>query len=137
MFSESQAALGAVFNYAPGDAIKEAPVVMFDTQPLAEMAEGVGLEETADAAEFLQAMAENMEAEAGEIETGTIDGYPAALTEISGTQEETSYKGALVIILLEERAIGASAMVSPDQWDDFEPTFIDMLNRLLFFEPQE
>lgn len=135
VFSESQAAVETVFDYALGDAIKEAPVAMFDAQPLAEMAKDLGLEETADPAEFLQAMAGSLEAQTGEIETGTIGGYPAALTDISGTQEGTPYEGALTIILVEERAIGASAMASPDQWEAFHPTFIAMFNSLSFSAP--
>jgi len=129
IFAESEEASEA--------ALGEAPMIMFIVGPLSEIAESLGLEEITDPVAALEAMAENLEAEMGEIETGTIDSYPAALTEMSGTQEGTPYRGAIAVVLVEERAVYGVALAPPDQWDAFRPTFIAMINSLLFFEPQE
>lgn len=137
VFAGSQAALQAAFDYAVSDAIEEAPVAMFDASPVSELAEDLGLAETADPAEFVQAMAEDLEAEMSEVETFEIGGYPAAAADVSGTYEGTPYSGALAIILVDERAIGATALAPPDQWDGFRPTFVHMVNSLAFFEPQK
>ncbi len=117
--------------------IEKAPMVMFTAGPLDEMAESLGLEALTDPAESLEAIAGRLDAEPGEVETGQIAGYQAALTSISGTMGDTSYGGGLAIVLVEERGILATGLALPDQWDDFRPTFIDMLNSLSFFEPQD
>jgi hypothetical protein len=137
VFSESQAAVEAAFDGQTGEAITEAPVAMFDMMPLAELLEDLDLGEAADPTDILQEMAEDLGAETGEIETGTVDGYPAALADISGTLDETSYTGALAFVIVEERVIGAFALALPEEWDAFHPTFISMLNSLTFFEPEE
>jgi tetratricopeptide (TPR) repeat protein len=138
VFAGSQAALQAAFDYAVSDAItEEAPVAMFDALPVSDLAEDLDLAESADPAEFVQAMAEDLEAEMSEVETFEIGRYPAAAADISGTYEGTPYGGALAIILVEERAIGATALAPPDQWDGFRPTFVNMVNSLAFFEPQK
>jgi tetratricopeptide (TPR) repeat protein len=135
VFSESQAALEAAFDDVVGDAIQKAPVVMFDAKLLAELVEDYDLDETADPAEFLQVMADDIEAETDELGTGIIGGFPGAVTEISGTYEETPYRGAFAIIVVDERIVGVSAMALPDQWDAFHPIFANMLTNISFFKP--
>ncbi len=137
IFSPSEAAAAAAFDYATGEAIQEAPIVMFDVQPLADMVEETGLKETANSAEFLQAVAEQIEAETGDVETGTINGYAAALAPISGEFESTPYNGGLAIILVEDRVIGVTSITLPDQWESFRSVFVGLLDGLTFFEPQE
>jgi hypothetical protein len=41
----------------------------------------------------------------------------------------------MLIILVEERMFLIEAIAPPDQWEDFRPTFVDMVNSLTFFEP--
>ena len=137
VFTESPAALDAAFDHRVGDSIEESPVAMFDALSLAEMAKDFDVEETASPTEFLQAMVKSLEAETGEIQAGEVDGHPAALAEISGIYEETRYRGALAIVIVEDRVVGASTMALPDQWEAFRPTFIAMLNSLHFIDPQE
>jgi len=127
IFAESEEALEA----AP----EKAPMVMFIAGPLSEIAESLDLEEITDPVVALEAMAENFEAEMGEVETGKLAGYPAALTSISGTFQGVSYQGDLLVALVEERAVYGVALAPPDQWEAFRPTFVDMLNSLSFFEP--
>jgi hypothetical protein len=127
VFAESEEALDA----AP----EGAPMVMFIAGPLSEIAESIGLEEITDPVVAMEAMAENFEAEMGEIETAKIASYPAALTGISGTFEGVSYQGGLAVALVEERAVYGVALAPPDQWEVFRPTFVTMLNSLSFVEP--
>jgi tetratricopeptide (TPR) repeat protein len=137
VFSRSQTAVETALDYAIGEALQEAPIAMFDAMDLDEMAENYDLEVSASPVEFLQGMAEDLEAETGEVETGNLQGYPAALIQISGDFDEVSYIGVLGAIVVEERVIGATAMAQPDQWDGFNPTFMTMFNSLSFFEPEE
>jgi hypothetical protein len=64
---------------------------MFDAMPLDQMAKDYDLEASASPVEFLQAMAQDLGAKTGEIETGNLQGYPAALMQILGEFDETSY----------------------------------------------
>jgi tetratricopeptide (TPR) repeat protein len=134
VFASSQTAVDAVFDYATGEAIQEAPVAMFDVIPLAELAQDLDLEEDAAPEEFLEALAASLEAETINPGSGMIGGFPGAVTEISGVYEETPYRGALAIILVEDRVIGGTAMALPDQWDDFYPIFAGMLTDISFFK---
>jgi len=127
IFAESEEALKVVG--------KEAPGVIFHAAPLTEIAESLGLTEITDPAETLEAIAKKLKMETGEIETGQVAGYPAALTDISGTFEDVPHKGGLVVYLVEERVVYGVALVPPDQWDSFRPTFVTMVNSLSFFEP--
>jgi tetratricopeptide (TPR) repeat protein len=95
IFAESEEALKVVG--------KEAPGVIFHAAPLTEIAESLGLTEITDSAETLEAIAKKLKMETGEIETGQVAGYPAALTDISGTFEDVPHKGGLVVYLVEER----------------------------------
>ena len=126
-FAESEEAL----KDDPG----KASMVMFIAWSLDEVADGLGLEEITDPAVALEGMAESLEAEAGEIETGQIAGYPAVLTDISGDSDGVPYEGGLAAVLLEDRCIYGVAIAPPDQWEAFRPIFVDMLNSLSFFEP--
>ncbi|MDH4135137.1 MAG: tetratricopeptide repeat protein [Anaerolineae bacterium] len=127
LFAESEEALEVIG--------KEAPGVIFHAAPLTEIAESLGLTEITDPAETLEAIAKKLKMETGEIETGQVAGYPAALTDISGTFEDVPHKGGLVVCLVEERVVYGVALVPPDQWDAFRPIFIAMVNSLSFFEP--
>jgi tetratricopeptide (TPR) repeat protein len=127
VFAESEEAL----ETAP----EGAPMVMFIAGPLSEIAESIGLEEITDPVVAMEAMAENFEAEMGEVETGKLASYPAALTNISGTFQGVSYQGGLAVALVEERAVYGVALAPPDQWEAFRPTFVTMVNGLSFFEP--
>jgi tetratricopeptide (TPR) repeat protein len=136
VFSRSQAAVEAALDDAWGRALQEAPFAAFDAMPLDEMAKDHDLEAGASPVEFLRATAQDLRAKTGEIETGNLQGYPAALMQIVGDFDETSYIGVLGIIVVEERGIAAIAIARPDQWDAFGPTFMTMFNNLSFFEPE-
>ena len=132
VFAGNEAAIQAVFESAMEDAVAKTPVVMCDVLSLAELAEDFDLEQDASPDEFLMATVESLEAEMGEIESGVIGGYPAVLTDISGDFDETSYRGGVSIIIVEDSVVGVTAMVSPDRWEVFRPTFIVMVNSLSF-----
>jgi len=108
------------------------------TNPLAEVTDSFGLEPGAVPEEYLQVMAEKLDAEIGEIiEDLEIAGYPAAVASTSGSLEGTPYRGDLIIILVEERLFLAEALAPPDMWEDFRPTVVDIINSLSFSEPEE
>jgi len=111
------------------------PLVTLFVTPLAQAAQGMGLEESAAPTEFLQVMTERIKAEVEGMEEVQIVGYPAAVAATSGTTMDSPYRGDMIIILVEERLFLAEAIAPPDQWEAFRPTFVDMINGLTFFEP--
>jgi tetratricopeptide (TPR) repeat protein len=111
------------------------PLVTLFMTPRAQAAQGLGVEENAAPAAFLQVMTERVKAEVERIEEMNIVGYPAAVAATSGTTMDSPYRGDMIIILVEERLFLAEAIAPPDQWDAFRPTFVDMINGLAFFEP--
>jgi tetratricopeptide (TPR) repeat protein len=137
VFSRSQAAVEIALNNDMAKALQAASFAMFDAVPLDKMAKDYALAVGASPVEILQAMAQDLGAKTGEIETGTLQGYPAALMQILGDFDETSYIGVLGGIVVEERVIAAMAIAQPDQWDAFGPTFMTMFNNLSFFEPED
>jgi hypothetical protein len=38
---------------------------------------------------------------------------------------------------VEERFFLVEGLSPPDQWEDFQPIFVDMVNSLTFFDPEE
>jgi len=131
-FAPSEAAL----ELEVGEAVAQGPVVMFDVSPSTEVAGDFGVAEDAAPEEILQAMAESMEAGLSGLDTGMLGGYPGAMAEITGTYEGTAYAGALGIVVVEERGVGAFAMAPPEQWTGFQPAFTSMFFSLSFFEPE-
>ena len=115
----------------------QSPLITFITWPLAEATRNFALEEDAGPEEFLVLMAERLESETGEVESAEIAGYPAAFAATSGTLEGASYGGDLIIILAGDRLFLAEALAPSDQWDQFRPTFVEIINSLSFFEPSE
>jgi len=113
----------------------ESPLITILLTPLAQTAEGFGLDESAAPTEFLQVMTERVGAEVEEMEGLQIAGYPAAVAATSGTVMDSPYSGNMLMILVEERIFLIEAIAPPDQWGDFRPTFVDMVNSLTFFEP--
>ncbi len=111
--------------------------VMFNAGPLDELAESLGLTDTTDPVAVWEAMAESLGVEGDEIESFNNAGYPAAAADISGTASGASFEGAMVIVLVDERIVYAIALSPPDQWAGYRSTFVDMINSLTFFEPQE
>jgi tetratricopeptide (TPR) repeat protein len=133
----SETALDAVFNGAIEQAIQEGPIVMVESMPLGDLLAGLDLDEAAEPTDILEAVAESLGADTGEILTGTVNEYPAALAGITGRQGETDYQGILVFTSLEERGIALTSISIPDQWSAFEPTFLAILDTIRFFEPEE
>ncbi|HEY71936.1 MAG: hypothetical protein B6I35_05605 [Anaerolineaceae bacterium 4572_32.2] len=115
----------------------ESPLVTLLVMPLAQTAQGFGLDESAAPTEFLQVMTERVAAEVEEMEGLQIAGYSAAVAATSGTVMDSPFRGNMIMILVEERIFLAEAIAPPDQWDAFRPTFVDMINSLSFFQPQE
>lgn len=111
------------------------PLVTLFVTPLAQAAQGLGVDESAAATAFLQVMTGRVGAEVAQMEEVEIVGYPAAVAATSGTTMDSPYKGDMIIILVEDRLFLAEAVAPPDQWDAFRPTFVDMINGLTFFEP--
>jgi hypothetical protein len=69
--------------------------------PLDEMAKNYELEVSASPVEFLQLIAQDLEARTGERETGDLQGYPAVLMQILGDFEGTPYIGVLGVIVVQ------------------------------------
>jgi len=134
-FSESQEAVDIVFEYSTGEAIEQAPVIMIDAMSLEDTLDDYDLTEDAGPTEILLALAEEIDAEVGTPQAGTIDDYPASIAGISGDMDGTSFEGALAIVIVDDRVIGVFGLALPDQWDAFFPIYLDMANSLSFFEP--
>jgi len=132
----SQVALDAAYVNDLDKALQDGPVVMIDAMGYDELLEDLDLEAGAEPGDFLQALADLMEMDAEEIRSGTVNGYPAAMSRSRG-QGELDYPGVLAFILVEERGVALSAMAMPDEWEAFEPTFMAMLDSIRFFEPEE
>lgn len=128
-FAESEEALDIAGDETLG--------IMFNAGPLADLAESLGLTDTSDAVVVWEAMADSLGVEGGVVESFEIAGYPAAAAAISGTSDDTPFKGAMAIVLVEERIVYGIALAPPDQSTDYHFTFVSMVNSLSFFEPQE
>ncbi len=117
-------------------AITGAPVILFDAGTLGELADEIGVTEITDLAEVLRAGAEALGGEAGDVETGKIAGYPAALTDITGTYKGSPYEGSLALVVVDDWVIRVNGLGPPEQWRDVRPTFIEMINSLTFSAPE-
>jgi tetratricopeptide (TPR) repeat protein len=133
-FSESQEAVDAVFDYATDEAFQEAPVFMVNVMPLEDILDTYDLGIAADSTDILEASVDGIGAEIDATQTATLDGYPSTLGEISGDANGVSFRGALVVVVVDERVIIVFGLALPDQWDAFFPTYLDMVNSLSFFE---
>jgi tetratricopeptide (TPR) repeat protein len=134
-FSESQEAVETVFDYATEEAFQEAPVFIVDVMDLEDTLDSLDLGIAADSTDILEALIEQIGAEIDSTQTATLDGYPSSMSEISGDFDGASFKGALAVVIVDERIIGVFGLALPDQWDAFFPTYLDMINSLSFFEP--
>ncbi len=134
-FSESQEAVDAVFDYATDEAFQKAPVFMVNVMALEDILDTYDLGVAADSTDILEASADGIGAEIDATQTATLDDYPSTLGEISGDIDGLSFKGALVVVVVDERVIIAFGLALPDQWDAFFSTYLDMINSLSFFEP--
>jgi tetratricopeptide (TPR) repeat protein len=112
--------------------IEEASLILFAAGPLTELAEKLGLTEITSPEQVLQAGATALGAEAGEIKTGEVAGYPAGITDISGTLEGVPYEGSLVIVLVEDWGMQVTGIGPPDQWGNVRPIFEAMVMSLSF-----
>lgn len=128
-FAESEEALDTAGDETLG--------IMFNAGPLADLAESIGLTDASDAVVVWEAMADSLDVEGGVVESFEIAGYPAAAAAISGTSDDTPFKGAMAIVLVEERIVYSIALAPPGQWAGYHFTFVSMVNSLSFFEPQE
>jgi tetratricopeptide (TPR) repeat protein len=115
----------------------ESPLITLIVIPLAQTAEGFGLDESAAPTEFLQVMTERIGVEVETLEALQLAGYPAAVAATSGTVLDSPFSGDMLMILVEERIFLIEAIAPPDQWEDFRPTFVDMVNSLTFFAPSD
>lgn len=135
VFSPSETAMNTALSGDFGGGLSEGPLVMFDTLPLDQATADLGLEATASPGDIVRALAENMEAEVLGVDEGTINGLPAALADVTGTMDETSYQGFITVIIVEDRLFGIFAMAPPDQWESFDPIAWEMTKSLSFFAP--
>jgi len=125
-FAESEEALKVAGEETVG--------ILFNAGPLANF-ENLGLPaDTSDPVVVWEAMADLFDVEGEDIETFEIAGYPAAASDFSGTYDNTPFEGAIAVVLVEERLVYGVALGPPGQWEDFRPTFVDMVNSLSFFE---
>ena len=134
-FSESQEAVDTVFDYATEEAFQKAPVFMVDVMALEDILDEYDLGIAADSTDILEALTDQIGAEIDSTQTATLDGYPSAMSEISGDFDGVSFKGALAVVIVDEKVIGVFGLALPDQWDAFFSTYLDMINSLSFFEP--
>ncbi|MGC9357240.1 MAG: tetratricopeptide repeat protein [Anaerolineae bacterium] len=114
----------------------QSPLFNFVVWPRALAIESLDLEESSPPMDFLQVMAERLDAETGETAEIQIAGYPAAAATTTGTLEGSPYRGELLVILVEERLFFVEALAPPDQWDNARPIFVNIVNSLSFFEPE-
>jgi tetratricopeptide (TPR) repeat protein len=117
------------------DAPEGTPTVIFIAGPLSEIAKSLNVERVTDPVVALKGMAQSLKLEMGQVETGKIANYPAALTSLTGTSKGVSYQGGLAVALVEGKAIYGLALAPPDQWEAFRPTYINMVNSLSFSPP--
>jgi tetratricopeptide (TPR) repeat protein len=113
----------------------ESPLITILVAPLEQTAESFGLDESAAPTDFLLVMTGRVGAQVEVMDSLQIAGYPAAVAATSGTVQDSPYSGNMIMILVEERIFLIEAIAPPEQWDDFRPTFVDMVNSLTFFEP--
>jgi tetratricopeptide (TPR) repeat protein len=104
--------------------------------PLDQTAQGMGLDQGAAPSEFLQVIASRLGTEIGEMDSIQVAGYPAAVAATSGNVTNSPFKGNMLIILVDERVFLVDGIAPPDQWDTVRPTFVDMVNSFVFFEPE-
>ena len=93
------------------------------------------LSEDATPDEILEAMADGLEAEMGEVQTARLAGYPSVLADVSGSADDTPFEGTLAIVIVEERLVAVFGLGKVGQWAALRPVYIDMVNSLSFFEP--
>ena len=132
VFSTSEAAVDAAFESAYGEAISSAPVVTFDGKPLDALIEDFGLEETAEPADFVQVITDWMGAEILNLEEGTLNDYPAAVADVTGSFDEVPFLGYVLFVSTGDQGVIAVGMATPEQWDTFEPIAWDMATSLRF-----
>lgn len=107
---------------------------MFQAGPANELAANLDVAVDANATTYLQAMVQSVKMNMGEPETGTIAGYPAALTAIA--MESPALRGAIVVVLIEGRVVNGIALSPPDQWETFQPIFLATVKGLAFAPPE-
>ena len=124
-FAESEEALQVAGEETVG--------VLFNAGPLADFAEDLDLPpDTSDPVVVWEAMVDLIGAEGKDMETFAIAGYPAAASDISGTDDDTPYEGGIAVVLVEGRLLYGVALAPPDQWATFRSTFVNMVNSLSF-----
>jgi hypothetical protein len=129
-FAESEEALKVAGEETVG--------ILFNAGPLADFAESVGIPaDTSDPVIVWEAMVDLIGAEGKDMETFEIAGYPAAASDISGIDDDTPFEGGIAVVLVEERLLYGVALAPPDQWGDFRSTFVNMVNSLSFFGPEQ
>ena len=130
-FGPSEAALSGVEQKA----LREGFFVIVDAIDAAETIDVLELAPDATPADFVTALAVQIDAELGAVETGAIDGRPAAYGNMTGELAGMPYTGALAIIQVDDRLVGAYALAAPEQWGEGRPLFSDMLDSMTFFAP--
>jgi tetratricopeptide (TPR) repeat protein len=113
----------------------QAPLITCFAWPLDRAADSFDLDDDAGPEDYLPVLAERLEAEIGPLQTGTVDGYAAALAPTSGTLRGTAFRGTLVMVRVEERLLIVDAVAPSGQWDAFSPLFRQMLDSVSFFVP--
>ncbi|MBI4785495.1 MAG: tetratricopeptide repeat protein [Chloroflexi bacterium] len=122
--SDDEKALGV----ANSTALKTSPVVVFGSQSKAAAAKSLGVKETADAAEFVAAGAKaDKMTLLGVTQVATLNGSPGAVADVSGTIQDTPYKGSLMFMLAGQQVIYAMAMAPSAEWPTYAPLFRIML----------
>lgn len=107
--------------------VAEAPVVFLQAGPLDELGENLGLGEITSVEQALQGGLAHFGAQAGEMETFQVAGYPAGMVEMSGTMEGMPFRGGLAFVLVEDWGFAFTGVAPPDQWDDVAPLFEGMV----------
>ena len=125
-FSESATA----FKNAPDSA----PLLMFQAGPANELAANLDVAVDADASTYLQAMMQSVGWDIDEPETGTIAGYPAAIAAIAN--ESPAMRGAIIVVLINGRVVNGLALSPQEQWEAFQPIFLETVKGLTFAPPE-
>jgi hypothetical protein len=111
-----------------------AVIVMADT--IENFLDGVLVGLTGDQLEAIMTLAPAFvgeDLEVGEAQSLTIDGWPAVGAMISGTTDDgIVIDGYIVIVAGDTQAAMIMALIPPDQWEAFQPTFLEMLDTFAF-----
>jgi hypothetical protein len=113
------------------------PAIMAMIGPPDEMAEGVDTVEELTDQMLTEEFEPGEDMTVGEPSSLTVGGLPATAVDFSGTDPDTGQDLSMrmITVLGPEHAGSFFGIAPQDQWDDFSPTFDEIIASVTFFEP--